>query len=240
MQRIAILGLGLIGSSLARALAGKNPDVHIAAFDLSYDALAYATAEGFIHSHHAHAKQAAHEADIIILATPPASFATLATDIALFLKKGAIVTDTGSVKRKAIADITARIPLHASYVPGHPIAGSEHTGVKAGRADLFTGKRVILTPEESDLLSEPVAQIRSLWKMAGARVEFMPADLHDRIYAYVSHLPQLVAFAIREPMNDLNTSSNETLKHFMRLTHSDPKLMGRYMPWQCRLYRRGT
>lgn len=186
--------------------------------------LAYGIEQGFIQSQHAHAGQAAHEADVVILAAPPAAFATLAADIAPFLKPGAIVTDTGSVKRHAIAAITAHLPKHAHYVPAHPIAGSERSGVAAGVADLFAGRRVILTPEEKDLKSEPVARVRMLWETAGARVEYMPADLHDRIYAYVSHLPQLVAFAARHPMKDLPSGTDEAAARFMRLMRSEPAL----------------
>jgi cyclohexadieny/prephenate dehydrogenase len=223
-QRIAILGLGLIGSSLARALKEKRPDMHIAAFDVSHEALAFATRKGFIDSQHAHAGQAAHQADIVMLATPPSSFATLAADITPFLAPGAVVTDAGSVKRHAVSAITAHLPKSMPYVPGHPIAGSEKRGVTAGRADLFAGRRVILTPEETAVTSDPVARVKTLWEVTGARVEFMPAELHDRIYAYVSHLPQLVAFALRNPMQELPQTTGETGARFRRLMHSDPAL----------------
>jgi cyclohexadieny/prephenate dehydrogenase len=220
-QRIAILGLGLIGSSLARALAEKQPGIHIAAFDVSHEALAYAAKEGFIHSQHAHAGQAANEADIIVFASPPSAFASLAADIAPFLKAGTIVTDTGSVKRHSLRVVMPHVPDSATYVPGHPIAGSEQTGVQAGSKDLFSGKRVILTPEENAVMSEPVSRVRRLWETVGARVEYMPADLHDRIYAYVSHLSQLVAFACQHPMQGLPAPDSEPYRRSARLTKSN-------------------
>lgn len=223
MQRVAIIGLGLIGSSLARALVERQLDIHIAAFDLSHDVLSYALREGFAHSQHAHVGQAVGDADIIVLAAPPAALATLAGDIAPFLKADAVITDTASVKCHAIAAITSHLPKPGVYVPAHPIAGSEHSGVRAGKTDLFAGKRVILTPEEGQLKSEPVARVRGLWEAVGARIEYMPADLHDRIYAYVSHLPQIVAFAVKHSF-DLHAQQDETLSRFTRLMKSDPVL----------------
>jgi prephenate dehydrogenase len=221
---VAILGLGLMGSSLARALAEKAPGVHIAGFDLSQEALRYATEKGFIHSQHAHAGQAAAEADIIVLASPPSAFASLAADIARFVSAGAIVTDTGSVKRYAVSAIQHHVPKDATFVPGHPIAGSELSGVTAGLASLFTGKRVILTPAEEDVLSDEVVRVRQMWEIAGARVEYMPPELHDRIYAYVSHLTQLVAFAGIKPLSGLPAATSEPCRRASRLTRSNPDL----------------
>ena len=223
-NRIAILGLGLIGSSLARAIAQHKLAEHIAAFDMSGQTLHYAMQKGFIHSHHAHAGQAVQDADLIIFASPPATFESLAKDIAPFIKPGTLVTDVASVKRSAIASITKHLPNHAHYVPGHPITGSERIGVEAGRADLFAGKLVILTPEEDAVMSAPVAAISAFWKKIDAKIEYMPAFLHDRIYAFVSHLPQLVAFAAWQSLKDARPASNEIFSRFTRLAKSDPKL----------------
>lgn len=223
-DRIAILGFGLIGSSLARALRERAPSMHIAAFDTSAATLETAVKTGIAQSQHAHAGQAAQGAQLVIIASPPASFGTLAADIAPFLAEGAIVTDTGSVKRHAITAITPSLPKHVHFVPGHPIAGSEQRGIAAGRADLFAGKRMLLTPQEAQLKSDAVTEVRKFWELAGARVEFMPAELHDRIYAYVSHLPQLVAFACDQPMKDLPAPADETQQRFTRLMKSDPTL----------------
>lgn len=207
-NRIAILGLGLIGSSLARALHEKQFANHIAAFDISHTTLDWARGEGFIDSWHGSATDAVRDADIVVFAVPPSAFEKIAREIKLALKPGVIVTDVASVKRQAVAALKPHLPEQAHYVPAHPIAGSEKSGVHAGRADLFKGKNIILTPEEHQVTSLPVAHIRKLWEDIGARVEYMPAELHDRIYAYVSHLPQLVAFA---------TQSG-------RLAHSNPLL----------------
>jgi cyclohexadieny/prephenate dehydrogenase len=219
-QRIAIIGLGLIGSSLARALVSQNADIHIAAFDLSHDALSYAVKEGFAHSQHAHAGQAASGTDMVVLATPPSTLAAIAGEIAPFIGPEAVVTDVASVKCHAVNAIVPHMPRPDMYVPAHPIAGSELSGIRAGRADLFAGKRVILTPEEDDLRSENVARVCALWESVGAKIEYMPADIHDRIYAYVSHLPQIIAFAAAQAMKDLPTAD----PRFTRLMKSDPVL----------------
>ncbi|HEU5047791.1 MAG TPA: prephenate dehydrogenase/arogenate dehydrogenase family protein [Rickettsiales bacterium] len=221
-KRVAILGLGLIGGSVARALAEKGLATHIAAYNHSERALDYALKTGFIHSAHQTAGEAVKDADIVVLATPPQAFAGLMQEIAIELKPGAIVTDVGSVKQSAIAAIMPYLPPHAHYVPAHPIAGSEKTGAEASAASLFSGKKVILTPEEADLRSEPVNEVRDFWERIGAKVEFMPAALHDLIYAYVSHLPQAVAFAVA-PLIDRAVTDDKYVR-FTRLTRSDAAL----------------
>jgi prephenate dehydrogenase len=193
-ERVAILGLGLIGSYLARALYENGTANNIAAYDISEATLDYALKEKFTHSGHTHAIDAVKNADLVIFATPPLSFAELAQTIVPFLKKYALITDVASVKQFAVDAIAPLLPTHAYYVPSHPIAGSEKKGAHAGNANLFFGKKTILTPAENDVLSEPVTRIKILWESVGAKIDYMPANLHDQIYAYVSHLPQLIAF----------------------------------------------
>jgi cyclohexadieny/prephenate dehydrogenase len=195
--RIAVLGTGLIGGSLAAAITQHNIACHVAAYDVSHAALKFLEAAHHTHSVHASVAEAVKEADLVVLAVPPDALATLVASIAPHLKKGCIVTDVTSIKRQAIASITSHLPKQVHFVPGHPIAGSEKSGAEAANAQIFEGKRVVLTPSETDVLSEPVAQVRGMWEAVGAQVEYMPAELHDRIYAYVSHLPQLAAFAAK-------------------------------------------
>ncbi len=221
-NHITLLGLGLIGSSLAQVIARKKLASHISAFDNSERALDYAMNNGFIHSKHKSPHDAVNNADLIIFATPPGTFSEIAKDISSSLKKDSVIMDVASVKRHARSSIKPSLPEHALYVPAHPIAGSEKTGVEAGNAELFSGKRVILTPEESELLGDPVTRIRILWEKIGAKVEFMPAPLHDLIYAYVSHLPQVMAFAIAPLVNQSRQDKN--YRRFTRLTQSNPKL----------------
>ncbi|MEI6730542.1 MAG: prephenate dehydrogenase/arogenate dehydrogenase family protein, partial [Pseudomonadota bacterium] len=155
-NRIAILGLGLIGSSIARAVTEKKIAEHVAAFDISSQSLDFAINQGFVDSIYLQASQAVENADLIIFATPPQYFSEIMEEIAKNIKPGAIITDVGSVKLSAIADITEYLPEHAQFVPAHPIAGSENSGVEAGDANLFVGKRVILTPGKANLQSDAV------------------------------------------------------------------------------------
>ena len=223
-NRIAILGLGLIGSSVARAVKQHKLAHYVAAFDTSEHAISYMLEQKLVHSVNAYAGQAVLGADLIIFATPPGNFESLARDIAPFVQEGALITDVASVKRYAVSAIKTNLPAYAHYVPAHPIAGSERTGPEAGKADLFAGKKIILTPEEGDVMSRPVADARTFWQALGAKIEFMPAALHDHIYAYVSHLPQLVAYAAQESLRDIPAPGSETFTRFTRLAASDAVL----------------
>jgi cyclohexadieny/prephenate dehydrogenase len=220
--RVAILGLGLIGSSLAHALSEKKLATHIAAYNKSAHALDYAMQNGFIHSQYANPGEAVKNADFVVFATPSSAFSGLARDISAVLKKDAIITDVASVKRNAIEAIKPHLPKHVHYVPAHPITGSEKSGIEAGRADLFEGKKVVLTPEEPELMSDAVKQVRIFWEKLGAQVEFMPAPLHDLVYAYVSHLPHMVAFAVASSTD--STLENSSYQQFLRIGGADVRL----------------
>ncbi len=195
--RIAILGTGLIGGSLAAALSRNNVAMQVAVHDISETSSAYMLEQGYATASYAVASEAVVDADIVVLAAPANELTALLTHIRRHLKVGTIVTDVASIKRKVIASVEANIPETAFYVPGHPIAGSEKSGARAASPGLFEEKKVILTPSESRVLSEQVNSVRAMWEAVGAHVECMPADLHDRIYAYVSHLPQLMAYALK-------------------------------------------
>lgn len=215
--RIAIIGAGAIGGSLAAALMKRSLAMYVAVYDISLPLQQYIREHSFAHEICDSAQAAAAGADIIVLAVPPESIAPLAALISPAIKDGTIVTDVASIKRQAIQDITHYLSPTVPYVPGHPIAGSEKSGAQAIDADMFVGRRVILTPQEAEVLSEPVAQIRTLWEYLGAQVELMPADLHDRIYAYVSHLPQLAAFATKQLVH----SHEKATAGVMRLSQSN-------------------
>lgn len=224
-KRITIIGMGLIGSSIARAATEHRIAEIIVGCDENEISLAYAHKHGFITHHETDAADAVDDADLIILSTPPATLGAIAETIVPHLRKGALIMDVCSVKAAAIADIAPHIPDGVHFIPAHPIAGSEHTGVAAGRADLFQKKRVILTPVDlrHDFMYQ---QATAFWQALGARCEAMPAATHDLIYAYVSHLPQLLAFAAAEPLAEYEAleQSDPLLQKFMRLTHSDPDL----------------
>lgn len=222
-QRISIIGLGLIGSSIARAAHEHKLASHIVGCDTNADSLAFAKKEGFINGSSTNPAEAVKDCDLVILACPPATLEEVAAAIAPSLKPGAIVMDTVSVKSPAIAAINTYLPGGIDFIPAHPIAGSEKSGVAAGSATLFSGKRVILTPPEM----RDDANIRSVmtfWEAMGARVEAMPPDVHDLIYAYVSHLPQLLAFAVAPMLTGYTQKGYEGLQKFTRLCASEPRM----------------
>ncbi|MDE3016474.1 MAG: prephenate dehydrogenase/arogenate dehydrogenase family protein [Pseudomonadota bacterium] len=194
--RITIIGLGLIGSSIARAAHERKLAKIIVGCDADKASLEYARKHGFVDEAIADPVQAVTGSDLVILATPPSTLGGIAITIAPKLKAGAIVMDVCSVKQPAIDAIVPHLPERVFFIPAHPIAGSEQSGVVAGSADLFNGKRVIVTPEQGEKTPALVAMMQFWQDMGmGVRVEAMPALLHDLAYAYVSHLPQLLAFA---------------------------------------------
>ena len=223
-KRATIIGLGLIGSSLARAMRAHNLATTIVGCDANEVSLAFARKEGFIDIAMSDAAEAVKGSDLIFIATPPATLEHIAKTIAPHVGENVIVMDTVSVKQPAIAAIAPHLPAHCIFIPAHPIAGSEHAGVHAGRADLFEKKRIILTPDEPPE-PELLKHINAFWQAMGARVEGMPADIHDMLYGYMSHLPQLLAFALKAPLGEFLQHSNDPIfASFTRLTRSSPAL----------------
>ena len=194
VDKLAIVGTGLIGGSFALALkqagvvrevlgVGRNPARLTVARELGLIDRAVDWTE-------------AGQADCILLAMPVGETEAVLKNLAPHLKPGAIVTDAGSTKSDVVE--AARVALgtrFADFVPGHPIAGSEQSGPGAARADLYQGKRVVLTPQ-AETRAGAIATVRALWEAAGAQVETLGAAQHDRIFAAVSHLPHLAAFAL--------------------------------------------
>jgi len=194
IDKLAIVGTGLIGGSFALALkqagavrevlgVGRNPARLTVARELGLIDRAVDWAE-------------AGRADCILLAMPVGETEAVLKNLAPHLKAGAIVTDAGSTKADVVEAARAALGTRfADFVPGHPIAGSEQSGPGAARADLYQGKRVVLTPQDKTR-ADAVATVRALWEAAGAQVETLEAAQHDRIFAAVSHLPHLAAFAL--------------------------------------------
>jgi prephenate dehydrogenase len=194
VEKLALVGTGLIGGSFALALkqagavrtvlgVGRNPARLTVARELGLIDRAVAWDE-------------AGQADCILLALPVGETETVLGQLAPHLKPGALVTDAGSTKANVAAAARAALGARfADFVPGHPIAGSEQSGPGAARADLYRGKRVVLTPQ-AETRPDAVATVRALWEAAGAQVDTLDAAQHDRIFAAVSHLPHLAAFAL--------------------------------------------
>lgn len=219
IDKITIIGLGLIGSSIARACHARHVAGSLIGCDRNEISLAYGRKHNVIDTAIPDPAIAVADSSLIILAVPPMALEETAKAIAPRLKPGAVVMDVCSVKQPAIAAIAPHLPAYADFIPAHPIAGSEQSGIGAGRADLFQRKRVVVTPEHPE--PTPALQmVTTFWQSLGARVEAMPPHLHDLIYAYVSHLPQLLAFATA-PLYAEQAAPDERLQKFLRLSGSN-------------------
>lgn len=228
VEKLAIVGTGLIGGSFALALkqAGAVGEVLGVGRDLAK--LTIARELGLI-DRVADWKQVG-EADCILLAMPVGETESVLKLLAPHLKSGAIITDAGSIKVNVIAAArTVLGPRFADFVPGHPIAGSEKSGPGAARADLYQGKKVVLTPE-LETRADALGTVRALWEAAGAQVETLDAALHDRIFAAVSHLPHLAAFALVDELAGRADSdaffrfAASGFRDFTRIAGSSPEM----------------
>ncbi|CDO59268.1 Cyclohexadienyl dehydrogenase [Candidatus Phaeomarinobacter ectocarpi] len=238
-ERVAILGLGLLGASLAHAVRRGGLATHIAGFARSPKTRARARELGFCDEVCEIAEDAARGADLIVLAAPVGAFAALAETIAPVLSQGAIVTDVGSVKSAVVRDVSPHIPDGVHFVPGHPIAGTEQSGPDAGFAELFDGRWCILTPigaAEDDVAHvadrAEVEKLAQFWRGCGSDVDFMDPHHHDLVLAITSHLPHLIAYNIVGTAADLETvTQSDVIKYsaggfrdFTRIAASDPTM----------------
>ncbi|MEP7068994.1 MAG: prephenate dehydrogenase/arogenate dehydrogenase family protein, partial [Usitatibacter sp.] len=196
LKTLAVVGVGLIGGSLAMALRKAGAVGTIVGYDRDRAALQRAAELGVIDTSAESVSEAAKDAELVIVAVPVRAIGSVLHDVALSIDPGAVVTDVGSTKGEVVR--TARAELRerfARFVPGHPIAGRETSGVDAATADLFRGARVVLAPG-AEAAGDAVDLVRGAWEAAGARVAILGADDHDRIFAAVSHLPHLLSFAL--------------------------------------------
>ncbi len=227
--RVALVGLGLIGSSLARVMKGRGLAGHIAGVARSEKTRNRALELGFVDSITAEAAEAAAEADLVVICTPIGAYAGIAKAIKGRLKPGAILTDVGSVKQAVIDYLAPAVTDGVHLVPCHPVAGTEHSGPDAGFAELFEGRWCILTPPPGTD-EAAVAKVAELWRRAGSQVDIMDAAHHDLVLAITSHLPHLIAYTIVGTATDLETHlQSEVIKFaaggfrdFTRIAASDP------------------
>jgi cyclohexadieny/prephenate dehydrogenase len=226
---IALIGMGLIGSSLGHALKKNNLAAHVSGYARSPETRARALDIGFVDSVHDTAIEACADADIVFFNTPLSAIKGLAEEIIPTLKDNAILTDVGSVKKGVIDELTPLLGGRVHLVPGHPIAGTEESGPDSGFAELFDGRWCILTPSgETSLIA--VEQIAKLWRDMGSEVEFMEAEHHDLVLAITSHLPHLIAYNIvgtasqleSDTRSDVIKYSASGFRDFTRIASSDP------------------
>jgi cyclohexadieny/prephenate dehydrogenase len=230
-EKVALIGIGLIGSSMAHAMRRGNVANHIAGYSHRAETLERAREIGFADSLHSDAAECARGADLVVLATPVGAFGELAKEMAPHLKAGAIVSDVGSVKTAVVRDVGPHIPAGVHFIPAHPIAGTEQSGPDAGFAELFDGRWCILTPPEN---TDPAAveKLRTFWTRLGSQVEVMDAKHHDLVLAITSHVPHLIAYNIVGTADDLATvTESEVIKFsaggfrdFTRIAASDPTM----------------
>ncbi|MCW2242703.1 prephenate/arogenate dehydrogenase family protein [Azospirillum canadense] len=228
-DRVAILGIGLIGSSLARALTEYGVAAHVVCADRSAEACAKAMELGIVERATTDLAEALAGADLVVLATPVGSFAEVGERIGPLLRPGTIVTDVGSVKQAVLRDVGPHMPEGVHLIPGHPVAGTEHSGPEAGFATLFQGRWCIVTPP-SGANPEALDKVAEMWRRVGSTVEIMDANHHDRVLAITSHLPHLIAYTIVGTASDLeDDTKSEVIKFsaggfrdFTRIAASDP------------------
>ncbi len=229
--KVALLGIGLIGSSMAHAMRRAGLAAHIAGYSRSRETLQRAGDVGFADTLHDTPAPAVRDADFVVLATPVGSFGALSREIAPHLKSGAIVSDVGSVKTAVIRDVAPHLPGGVHFVPAHPIAGTEQSGPEAGFAELFDGRWCVLTPPpETD--PQAVETVKQFWRRCGSDVEVMDARHHDLVLAITSHVPHLIAYNIVGTADDLETvTKGEVIKYsaggfrdFTRIAASDPTM----------------
>ena len=228
-ERVALIGIGLINSSLARLLRREKLAGKISACARSQKSLDTSIQLGLCDEATLDPAAAVKGADLVVLGTPLSAYGGIAEAIGKALKPGAIVTDVGSVKQAVIRDVLPHIPAGVHFVPGHPVAGTEHSGPESGFADLFRDRWYIVTPLP-DTDAAALARVTALWQAAGMRVVTMEAEHHDLVLAITSHVPHLIAYTIVGTATDLeDTLKSEVIKFsaggfrdFTRIAASDP------------------
>ncbi|MFL5268967.1 MAG: prephenate/arogenate dehydrogenase family protein [Stellaceae bacterium] len=228
-ERVALIGIGLIGSSLARVLRRDSPGTKLVACARRAETLAAVRRLEIADDTTRDPAKAVEGADLVVVATPLSAYAEIGERIAPALEDGAIVTDVGSVKQAVIRDLGPHIPRGVHFVPGHPVAGTEHSGPESGFAELFRDRWCILTPLP-ETIPEAAARVGRMWEDCGMRVVTMSADHHDKVLAMTSHLPHLIAYTIVGTATGLEESlkseviefSASGFRDFTRIAASDP------------------
>lgn len=230
-NRVALIGLGLIASSMALAMRAHGLAGEITGHARSAETRATALEIGLVDRVYETAAEAVAGADLVVLAVPVGAMGAIAAEIAPHLAPGATVTDVGSVKQAVIEAVAPHLPAHVHFIPGHPLAGTEHSGPRSGFATLFVNRWWLLTPlENAD--PEATARLRALLEGMGANVDEMEALRHDLVLAVVSHTPHLIAYTMVGVADHLRrVTHDEVIKYsasgfrdFTRIAASDPTM----------------
>lgn len=229
-SKITVIGLGLIGGSLAWALKRAGNVGVVYGVDIDDGAIDYAIREHIIDVGSRDLRDAVNNSDVVVIATYVGIIPKIAKSLASILSPNTAVTDVGSVKAKVVAEIERMLPKDVGFVGGHPISGTERSGIFHSSADLFKEKKCILTPTVNTN-DESLVRVRKLWESIGAKVYTMTPEAHDRVFAYVSHLPHAVAYALLNSVASQDGGTSEIfnfagggLKDFTRIGESSPEM----------------
>jgi prephenate dehydrogenase len=227
-KTLCVIGLGLIGGSLAASLKAIGGPWHVRAADRRRNTLEHALRGGFIDEAAESLEEGVQGADIVVVATPVRAIRTLLTSLGRLLQPGQVVTDVGSTKRSIVETARRELPESVGFVGGHPIAGTEFSGAESAVPGLFEGRPCILTPD-AGTPRESLEAVIALWRSLGAEVVLLEPAVHDRVFALVSHMPHMVAYSI------MNTVAAElpgreaelgggSFRDFTRVTSSSPTM----------------
>jgi cyclohexadieny/prephenate dehydrogenase len=230
-DRIALIGLGLIASSIFWAVKRAGLNSHVTGYARSAETRETARRIGLCDSVYETAAEAVQGADLVILCVPVGVMGAVAADIAPALKSGATISDVGSVKRAVIDAVAPCLPDHVNFVPAHPLAGTEHSGPESGFAGLFDNRWCLLVCDQGTD-AQAVARLDHFWQALGAKVEHMDPDHHDLVLAVTSHAPHLIAYTMVGVADDLSrVTDSEVINYsaagfrdFTRIAASDPTM----------------
>ncbi len=228
-NKVSFIGFGLINSSLAQVFKLKKLANKTSAFSRREETREKIRNLNIVDTVNDDIEDCVKEADLIILGVPVGAMEGIINEILPYLKKGVIITDVGSIKKKLVDTLEPLLPLGVSFIPGHPIAGTEKSGPDSGFAELFNGKWCILTPHK-DTPQKSIDKVKFMWEKAGMKIAIMDAEYHDRVLAITSHIPHLVAFSIVGTVTELEDQlKTEVIKYsaggfrdFTRIAASDP------------------
>jgi len=230
IHRLAVIGVGLIGGSLARILREKGEVGEVIGIGRGAENLRKAVELGVIDRYSLDPAEGVAGADVVFLATPVCSIPAITAEIAPHLAPGCVVTDGGSVKEEIVSACESLMPSGVHFVGGHPIAGTEHSGVEASFSTLYVGKRCIVTPT-SRTNGDALAKVVRMWELAGSEVVIMDTVKHDRVVAAISHLPHMVAYALVNAVEGYDRFEESILRYsaggfrdFTRIASSDPAM----------------
>lgn len=230
-DQITIIGLGLIGSSMARGIKECALSEKLIGFDNNEDYYPAIKSLGLVDQLTKTIEQSVAQSDLIILATPVGTYSHICENIAPLLKKGATLTDVGSVKSSVLKTFSDLVLDHVHLIPAHPVAGTEQSGPEAGFSKLFHDRWAIITPP-ANADENAVQKLKTFWEALGSNVEMMDADHHDQVLAITSHIPHLIAYNIVGTAHDLETvTKSEVIKFsaggfrdFTRIAASNPTM----------------